>query len=432
MTDFVAPTVDWAALSPVVIVLLAAVVGVLVEAFVPARVRRPVQLALAVAALAGAVVAVAALWSGVEETGGTVVLGGSLLVDGPTLVLQATIALLALVALLIIADRTETGEDAFAPNAAAVPGSDYEELARRKGVQQTEIYPLVLFATGGMLIFPATGDLLTLFVALEVLSLPLYLLTGMARRRRLLSQEASMKYFLLGAFSSALLLFGIALVYGYSGSLRYSEIAEATQVPGGLDSLLLVGSVLLLSGLLFKVGAVPFHTWTPDVYQGAPTPITGLHGGVHQGRGVRRAPADRLHDAAGPGVGPRRRALDGGHPHDGRRHGRGPGPDGHEARPRLLLDRPRRVHPHRHHRAEPGRHRRGAVLPAGLRGGDGRRVRHRLAGQGACRRARRRATAAVRSSARPPTCRSGPGSAGRTRCSPSPSASSCSRSRASR
>jgi len=276
VTEFTAPTVDWAALSPVLIVLLAAVVGVLVEAFVPARVRRTVQLALALVALFGAIIAVAALWSGVEATGGTVVLGGSLLVDGPTLVLQATIALLALVALLIIADRTETGEDAFAPNAAAVPGSDYEELARRKGVQQTEIYPLVLFATGGMLIFPAAGDLLTLFVALEVLSLPLYLLTGMARRRRLLSQEASMKYFLLGAFSSALLLFGIALVYGYSGSLRYSEIATATQTPSGLDSLLLVGSVLILSGLLFKVGAVPFHTWTPDVYQGAPTPITGF------------------------------------------------------------------------------------------------------------------------------------------------------------
>ena len=276
MTDFTAPTVDWAALSPVVIVLLAAVVGVLVEAFVPARLRRTVQLGLALVALFGAIVAVAALWSGVEKTGGTVVLGGSLLVDGPTLVLQATIALLALLALLIVADRTETGEDAFAPNAAAVPGSDYEELARRKGVQQTEIYPLLLFATGGMLIFPAAGDFLTLFVALEVLSLPLYLLTGMARRRRLLSQEASMKYFLLGAFSSALLLFGIVLLYGYSGSLRYSDIATMTQNPTGLDSLLLVGAVLVLSGLLFKVGAVPFHTWTPDVYQGAPTPITGF------------------------------------------------------------------------------------------------------------------------------------------------------------
>ena len=205
-------------------------------------------------------------------------LGGSLLVDGPTLVLWGTIALLALVSLLIIADRTETGEDAFAPNAAAVPGSDYEEVARRQGVRQTEIYPLVLFATGGMLIFPAAGDLLTLFVALEVLSLPLYLLAGMARRRRLLSQEASMKYFLLGAFASALFLFGIALIYGYSGSLRYSDIATAIGTPNGMESLLLVGSVLILSGLLFKVGAVPFHTWTPDVYQGAPTPITGFMG----------------------------------------------------------------------------------------------------------------------------------------------------------
>jgi NADH-quinone oxidoreductase subunit N len=276
VTDFVAPTVDWGALSPIIIVLLAAVVGVLVEAFVPARVRRTVQLGLALVALFGAIIAVAALWSGVDATGGTVVLGGSILVDGPTLVLQGTIALLALLALLIIADRTDTGEDAFAPNAAAVPGSDYEELARRKGVQQTEIYPLVLFATGGMLIFPAAGDFLTLFVALEVLSLPLYLLVGMARRRRLLSQEASMKYFLLGAFSSALLLFGIVLLYGYSGSLRFSDIATATATPSGLDSLLLVGSVLVLSGLLFKVGAVPFHTWTPDVYQGAPTPITGF------------------------------------------------------------------------------------------------------------------------------------------------------------
>jgi NADH-quinone oxidoreductase subunit N len=276
VSDFTAPTVEWAQLSPVLIVLVAAVVGVLVEAFVPARRRRTVQLALAVVALAGALVAVAALWSGVADDGGTAVLGGSLIVDGPTLVLQGTLALLALLALLVVVDRTETGEDAFAPSASSIPGSDYEELARRKGVEQTEIYPLLLFATGGMLIFPAAGDLLTLFVALEVLSLPLYLLTGMARRRRLLSQEASMKYFLLGAFTSALMLFGIALVYGYSGSLRYSEIADATQEAGGLDGLLLVGSVLILAGLLFKVGAAPFHTWTPDVYQGAPTPITGF------------------------------------------------------------------------------------------------------------------------------------------------------------
>lgn len=276
MSAFTVPEIAWGQLTPVLLVLGAAVLGVLVEAFVPRRARRPVQLTLALLGLGGAIVAVAALWNDVGETGGTDVLGGSMLVDGPTLVLQGTIAVLALLAVLILADRTETGEDAFAPQGAAVPGSGYEEAARLAGLQQTEVYPLVLFATGGMLIFPATGDLLTLFVALEVLSLPLYLLTGLARRRRLLSQEASMKYFLLGSFASALLLFGIALLYGFSGSLRYVEIADAIRTVTGMDGLLLAGSLLVLVGLLFKVGAVPFHSWTPDVYQGAPTPITGF------------------------------------------------------------------------------------------------------------------------------------------------------------
>jgi NADH-quinone oxidoreductase subunit N len=134
----------------------------------------------------------------------------------------------------------------------------------------------MMFALGGMMAFPAAGDLLTLFVALEVLSLPLYLLAGTARRRRLLSQEASMKYFLLGAFASALFLFGIALIYGYAGSIRFSDITAATATPSQMDSLLLVGLLFVLAGLLFKTGAVPFHLWTPDVYQGAPTPITAF------------------------------------------------------------------------------------------------------------------------------------------------------------
>ncbi|UJP39885.1 NADH-quinone oxidoreductase subunit NuoN [Cellulomonas palmilytica] len=274
--SFTAPDIAWGALSPVVIVLVAGILGVLVEAFVPDRARRTTQLVLAFGAPVGAVVAVAALWDGVASSGGTDVLDGSLLVDGPTLVIQGVIAVLTVLALLVVADRTATGQDAFAPTAASIPGSEYEELARRKGLTQTEVYPLLLLATGGMMILPATGDLLTLFVALEVLSLPLYLLTGMARRRRLLSQEAALKYFLLGAFASALLIFGVALVYGYSGTLRYSEIAAATAQPSALDPLLLVGAVLLLVGLLFKVGAVPFHSWTPDAYQGAPTPITGF------------------------------------------------------------------------------------------------------------------------------------------------------------
>ena len=127
-----------------------------------------------------------------------------------------------------------------------------------------------------MLVFPAANDLLTMFVALEVLSLPLYLLCGFARRRRLLSQEAAVKYFLLGAFSSAFFLMGAAMLYGYSGSVALPDIAAAVRTNISQDSLLLLGFGLLIIGLLFKVGAAPFHSWTPDVYQGAPTSITAF------------------------------------------------------------------------------------------------------------------------------------------------------------
>ena len=110
----------------------------------------------------------------------------------------------------------------------------------------TEVFPFVLFALGGMLAFAAANDLLTMFVALEVLSLPLYLLCGLARRRRVLSQEAAVKYFLLGAFASAFFLYGVALLYGYAGSVRLSDIAASAA--GGLrsDTLLFGGLALLL------------------------------------------------------------------------------------------------------------------------------------------------------------------------------------------
>jgi NADH-quinone oxidoreductase subunit N len=127
-----------------------------------------------------------------------------------------------------------------------------------------------------MLLFPAANDLLTLFVALEVLSLPLYLLAGLARRRRLLSQEAALKYFLLGAFSSGFLLYGIALVYGYSGTTGFAGISDAVSGRIGGQGLLLGGIALMAVGMLFKIGAAPFHGWTPDVYQGSPTAVTGF------------------------------------------------------------------------------------------------------------------------------------------------------------
>jgi len=164
----------------------------------------------------------------------------------------------------------------FAGQAAAVPGSTEEREGLLRGLVHTEIYPLTLFAVGGMLLFPAANDLLTMFVALEVLSLPLYLLCGLARRRRLLSHEAAMKYFLLGSFSSAFFLFGIAMLYGFSGSVSLATIATTVSSGTGSDTLLYAGIALVGLGLLFKIGAVPFHAWKPDVYQGAPTPITAL------------------------------------------------------------------------------------------------------------------------------------------------------------
>jgi NADH-quinone oxidoreductase subunit N len=184
---------------------------------------------------------------------------------------------LSLVAFLLFTDRKiDPGRDAFAPRVSAIPGSAEEQSLTQKLVQQTEVYPLALFSVGGMLLFPAANDLLMMFVALEVLSLPLYLLAGMARRRRLLSQEAALKYFLLGAYSSAFFLFGSAMIYGYANSLRFSEIAAATSSQSASEGLLLVGIGLISVGLLFKIGAAPFHEWTPDVYQGAPTVITAF------------------------------------------------------------------------------------------------------------------------------------------------------------
>ncbi|MFC4629001.1 NADH-quinone oxidoreductase subunit NuoN [Promicromonospora alba] len=278
-SEFVAPEIDWLALAPLLVVLGAGVVGVLIEAFVPAKARRVTQIVLTLAALAGGFVFVAILWPQIVAQPVQVV-GGSLTLTPFALGAQGIIAVLAFLGVLVVADRTATGQDAFAPAASAVPGTSYEDLARRSGLEQTEIYPLLLFATGGMMLFASTDDLIVMFIALEVLSLPLYVLCATARRRRLLSQEAAAKYFLLGAFASALFIFGVALIYGFAGTVRLLEIAQAVQQGGlpleGMSVLLVAGVLLVVVGLLFKVGAVPFHAWTPDVYTGAPTPITGF------------------------------------------------------------------------------------------------------------------------------------------------------------
>ena len=282
MNGFTAPKIEYFSLSPILIVLGVAVVGVLVEAFAPRARRYLVQTALALVGLRAALVMTVVVFDRINPWAGTPKLGkvaamGALAVDGPSLFCWVLVLVLAMLSVLLFAERhLEGGVLSFAGQAAALPGTDAEREASTRGLEHTEVFPLMMFAVSGMLMFPAANDLLTMFVALEVLSLPLYLLCGLARRRRLLSQEAAMKYFLLGAFSSGFFVYGIALTYGYAGSMGFAEIAQAVSGGTGSDALLIGGIALLAVGLLFKVGAAPFHAWTPDVYQGAPTAVTAF------------------------------------------------------------------------------------------------------------------------------------------------------------
>jgi NADH-quinone oxidoreductase subunit N len=280
--EFSKPQIEYSLISPLLIVFGVACLGVLVEAFVARSQRYLTQTVLALVGVLGALVATCLVAGNLPTKGDTAGRGqisveGAIAVDGPTVFVWGTILVLSLISVLLFAERRlEGGITAFAGQAAALPGTAAEREASTRGLEHTEVFPLMLFSIGGMLLFPASNDLLTMFVALEILSLPLYLLCGLARRRRLLSQEAALKYFMLGAFSSGFFLYGIALTYGYAGSMNFADIAESISGRLGGNVLLLAGIGLISVGLLFKIGAAPFHAWTPDVYQGAPTSVTAF------------------------------------------------------------------------------------------------------------------------------------------------------------
>jgi NADH-quinone oxidoreductase subunit N len=265
------PHLDYAALAPMLILFGIACVGVLVEGFVPRRVRHTVQLTLALAGLVAALVMVIR-----QGSRPLITASNAVAIDKPGLFLSGAIIVLGIVALLLIGERTLEPGGAFVAQAAVTANTDRDRDQALRSSGATEVFPLAMFALGGMLLFVTANDLLTMFVALEVFSLPLYLLCALARRRRLLSQEAALKYFLLGSFASAFFLFGIALVYGYAGQVDFRAIDTAVRTSAKDDVLLYVGLAMLAIGLLFKAAAVPFHVWTPDVYQGAPTPVTAL------------------------------------------------------------------------------------------------------------------------------------------------------------
>jgi NADH-quinone oxidoreductase subunit N len=141
----------------------------------------------------------------------------------------------------------------------------------------SEFYPLILFSVAGMIVMAGASDLLSLFLGIELLSIPVYVLVGMLRHRAS-SAEGAFKYFILGAFATGFLLFGMAYLYGATGETNMARIADALRKTGGVTSnaYAVIGFVFLLVGLAFKIGLVPFHMWTPDAYEGAPSFITGL------------------------------------------------------------------------------------------------------------------------------------------------------------
>lgn len=149
------------------------------------------------------------------------------------------------------------------------------DYLKRMGIERGEYYSLLLFSVSGMVLIAYANDLIMVFLSLELLSLPLYILAGFARPQ-MTSLEAALKYFLLGTFAVAFVLFGVALVFGATGQTNLSSIVAAIQAEDFNALLLLSGAGLMLAGFGFKIAAVPFHMWAPDVYQGAPTSVTGF------------------------------------------------------------------------------------------------------------------------------------------------------------
>ncbi len=245
---FKLPQINYVALAPMLILFGGATVAVLVEAFVGRGRRYPVQLAVSLLSLVAALVMVVKVAHVRQLTA-----GGAVAVDGPALFLEGTLIVLGIVALLLVAERSLEPGGPFVAVAAVTAGTEADRAQAQRRDAGTEVYPLLLFALGGMMLFVSANDLLTMFVALEVFSLPLYLMCGLARRRRLLSQEAALKYFLLGAFASAFFLFGIAMLYGYAGQIGFRAIQDAIQASTNARIL--------------------------DVYQGAPTPVTAFMAG---------------------------------------------------------------------------------------------------------------------------------------------------------
>jgi NADH-quinone oxidoreductase subunit N len=245
------PHIDWAAFSPLLSLPVGGVV-VLLVGLLPARVARTVLVPLlslvAIAAFAGL-----AIWR-FAGSSPTLIISSALSVDDLSLVLDFVLAAAGAAAVLL-SWRARAPDDAG----------------------HGEYFAMLLFALFGMAVLVASTNLVTLFLGYELLSIPLYVMSA-AETRRASSLEAGLKYLIVGSVGSATLLYGLAMVYGATGSTDFGPIAHALSSPGDLvsDPLLLTGIAFSMAGLAFKASVAPFHQWTPDVYEGAPTPVTAF------------------------------------------------------------------------------------------------------------------------------------------------------------
>jgi NADH-quinone oxidoreductase subunit N len=251
------PPIRWLAILPPIIMIGGAVVLLGVASLV----RRPLRVTVstvATVAISGASLGIAIWqWTDVQDHGAHTYIKQAVVMDGFSILVTMLVSIAMLLSALVA-----------------------DGYLRREGVRGAEFHVLAMVSASGAMLMGIANDLIIVFLGLEILSIALYVLTAF-NYRRAASGEAALKYFILGGFSSAIFVYGIALTYGATGSTNLTQIADFLSKNLVLSNgLLLAGLALILVGFAFKVAAVPFHMWTPDVYQGAPSPVTGFMSAV--------------------------------------------------------------------------------------------------------------------------------------------------------
>ena len=245
---FVRPAIDWHAVAPELTLLAFGALVTVMDIVWLERGRRLTSSVASIALLVTMIPIITLALDGEDR----VMFGGAFVVDNYALVMKAMFLLAGYVVVLLSTNYVAEG--------------DYWE---------NEYYGLLLSSILGMVLMASARDLITIFVALELLSIPAYMLASW-RKRDLKSNEAGLKYYLMGVFASAIMLYGMSLLYGGAGSTLLTDINNAVSVDGSPSAIVVMGVIFVIIGFAFKVSAFPFHTWAPDTYEGAPTPVTAF------------------------------------------------------------------------------------------------------------------------------------------------------------